>query len=111
MGQRTKLYLLSISKALTATFEHSDQESSDLKCQFGISSWGGRRRSSPRAFAERGVAMLSSVPRSARAIQLNILIMNTFVKLRELVLGNEKLLTKIEPLERKYEGAKLELKF
>lgn len=91
-------------------FQLSSEEAENLKCQIGISSWGGRRRSEPRAFTERGVAMLSSVLRSEGAIQVNIIIMNTFVNLREIVSGNEKLLQKIEVLEQKYEGHDKQLK-
>ncbi len=61
-------------------FQLSLQEFKDLKFHFGMSSsWGGRR-TPPYAFTEQGVAMLSSVLRSKRAIQVNITIMDTFVK-------------------------------
>jgi hypothetical protein len=52
-----------------------------LKSQIVTSSWGGARRATPYAFTEQGVAMLSSVLRSLRAVQVNIAIMRTFVKL------------------------------
>ncbi|MBE0429065.1 MAG: ORF6N domain-containing protein [Thermoleophilia bacterium] len=59
------------------------QEFEDLKSQFGISSgWGGRRYP-PNALTEQGVAMLSSVLHSPRAVQVNIEIMRTFVRLRQ----------------------------
>ena len=58
----------------------------------------------PMAFTEQGVAMLSSVLRSKRAIQVNIAIMKTFVKLRELLATHQDLAQKLEALERKYEG-------
>ena len=54
-----------------------------LKSQIGISSWGGDRRAPPYAFTEQGVAMLSSVLRSPRAVAVNIAIMRAFVRLRE----------------------------
>jgi hypothetical protein len=81
-----------------AEFEH-------LKSQIAISSskWGGRRHA-PYAFTEQGVAMLSSVLHSKRAIQVNITIMRTFVKLRELAVGHRALATKLTQLERKVGG-------
>jgi len=73
-----------------------------LRYQNGTSSWGGRRYL-PYAFTEQGVAMLSSVLRSKRAIEVNIAIMRTFVKLREILADNALLRKKIESLERKYD--------
>ncbi|MFH1542856.1 MAG: ORF6N domain-containing protein [bacterium] len=58
----------------------------------------------PYAFTEQGGAMLSSVLRSKKAIQVNILIMKTFVKLRELISGHKDVLRKVEELERKYDA-------
>jgi len=57
----------------------------------------------PFAFTEQGVSMLSSVLRSKRAIEVNIAIMRTFMKLREILAGNELLRRKIESMERKYD--------
>jgi DNA-binding PadR family transcriptional regulator len=74
-----------------------------LKSQFVISSWGGARRAKPYAFTEQGVAMLSSVLRSSRAVQVNIAIMRTFVRLREMLATNRKLRRKIEDLEKRYD--------
>jgi GAF domain-containing protein len=76
-----------------------------LKCQIGISrDWGGRRRSLPYAFTEQGVAMLSSVLSSPRAVQVNIAIMRAFVRLRELLLTNADLARKLAALEAKYDS-------
>jgi hypothetical protein len=77
-----------------------------LKCQIGISSsgHGGRRRSIPYVFTEQGVAMLSSVLRSGRAVQVNVAIMLAFVSLRRLLATNETLARKFAELERKLEG-------
>lgn len=72
-----------------------------MKFHFGISSWGGTRKL-PLAFTEQGVAMLSSVLRSKRAIRVNITIMRTFTKLRELLLRHKDLAIKLEALEKKY---------
>ena len=60
-------------------------------------------RYAPMAFTEQGVAMLSSVLNSKRAIQVNIQIMRTFTKLREMLATNKELREKIEKLERKYD--------
>lgn len=78
-------------------------EFNDLKFQFGTSSWGGTRKL-PRAFTEQGIAMLSGVLRSSRAIQVNIAIMRAFVKLRELAASHKELAAKLEQLERKVGG-------
>ena len=78
-------------------------EFNDLKFKFGTSSWGGTRKL-PRAFTEQGIAMLSSVLRSKRAIHVNIAIMRAFVKLREFAASHKTLATKLEQLERKVGG-------
>ena len=80
----------------------TDKEVTILKSQIVISSWGGRRYR-PHAFTEQGVAMLSSVLNSARAIQVNIQIMRTFVKIREIALSYKELEQKINELEKKYD--------
>lgn len=84
-------------------FVISDSEKENLRCQFGISSWGGRRYQ-PLAFTEQGIAMLSSVLRSERAICVNIEIMRTFVKLRELLLSHKDLSYRLKELEKKYDS-------
>jgi hypothetical protein len=83
-------------------FQLSPDEFKNLKSQFVISSWGGAR-STPYAFTEQGVAMLSSVLRSPRAIQVNIEIMRAFVQLREMLISNKELARKLADLERKYD--------
>ena len=60
-------------------------------------------RYKPMAFTEQGVSMLSSVLNSERAIQVNIQIMRTFTKLREMILTHKELKQKIEAMERKYD--------
>lgn len=75
-----------------------------LKSQFVISKDGrGGRRSMPYAFTEQGVAMLSSVLNSDRAIAVNIQIIRTFIKLRKLLATHRDLLKKIEAMERGYD--------
>lgn len=59
-------------------FQLAPTEWEDLKCQIGTSSWGGDRRALPHVFTEPGVAMLSSVLRSHRAVQVNIEIIRVF---------------------------------
>lgn len=83
-------------------YQLTKEEITNLKSQFAISSWGGRR-TLPYAFTQEGVAMLSSVLNSERAIQVNIQIMRTFTKLRELLTGNEEIKRKIEAMEKKFE--------
>ena len=84
-------------------FQLSAMEFNDLKFHFGTSSWGGTRKL-PRAFTEQGVAMLSSVLRSSRAVQVNIEIMRAFVRLRELLASNKELARKLDALEKKYDS-------
>jgi hypothetical protein len=87
-------------------FQLTANEAEILKCQSGISSsgHGGRRRSIPYAFTEQGVAMLSSVLRSERAVQVNVAIMRAFVSLRRMLASNETLARKLAELERHLEG-------
>ena len=67
------------------------------------SSLHGGRRYRPYAFTEQGVAMLSSVLRSTRAVEVNIAIMRTFVQLRRLMDTNRDLARKVEALEKRYD--------
>lgn len=83
-------------------FQLTPEEFDILRSQIATSSWGGRRYS-PYAFTEQGVAMLSSVLNSERAIQVNIEIMRAFVKLREILSTHKELARKLEELERKYD--------
>jgi len=83
-------------------FQLSDEEWKNLRTQFASSSWGGQRYP-PFAFTEQGVAMLSGILNSPRAIETNIAIMRTFVALRKLMESNQDLATKIRQLERKYD--------
>ncbi len=85
-------------------FQLSQTEFADLKSQIVISSWGGSRRAPPYAFTEQGVAMLSSVLRSQRAVQVNIEIMRAFVRLREMLASHSELSRKLDALEKKYDA-------
>ncbi len=73
-----------------------------LISQFVISKRGGTRKL-PYVFTEQGVAMLSTVLNSERAVQVNIVIMRAFVKLRELLLTHKEIADKVEELEKKYQ--------
>ena len=85
-------------------FRLTRQELTNLRSQIVTSSqWGGRRYP-PYAFTEQGVAMLSSVLKSKKAVQVNIEIMRTFVKLRNLLSTNVELARKLEQLEKKYDS-------
>ena len=77
-------------------FQLTNQEVADLRSQIVTSSWGGRRYS-PLAFTEQGVAMLSSVLNSPRAIRVNIEIMRAFVRLRQMISTNKELATPAPP--------------
>jgi phage regulator Rha-like protein len=104
-------------------FRLTQAESDGLRFQFGTSrekaakktlglrfqtetskSRRGGRRYLPYAFTEQGVAMLSSVLRSKRAVQVNVAIMRTFVRLREMLLSNADLARKLDALEKKYDA-------
>lgn len=84
-------------------FQLTKEEFEILISQNAMSSWGGRRYL-PYAFTEQGVAMLSSVLNSKRAIYVNIQIMRAFVKLRRILSTHEDLRRKIAEMEKKYDG-------
>jgi len=92
MGDRTSL-----------VFQLGDEEAGGLRCQLGISSDHGGRRYLPCVFTEQGVAMLSSVLRSPRAVEVNIAIMRAFVKLRRWAIEHADLARRIDELESKYD--------
>jgi len=83
-------------------FQLNAQEFENLRYQFGTSSYGGRRYL-PYVFTEQGVAMLSGILNSKRAIEVNVQIIRTFVKLREMIISNKELRIKMEDMERKYD--------
>jgi hypothetical protein len=84
-------------------FQLSKEELENLIFQFGRSSWGGVRKL-PYAFTENGVAMLSGVLRSTRAVQVNIQIMRAFTRMRNLVADNADLRKAIQNIERKLDS-------
>lgn len=82
---------------------HSSQSVMSSRASAQNSSLHGGRRGLPYAFTEQGIAMLSSVLRSPRAIEVNIAIMRTFVQLRRLMDSNRTLARRIEAMEKKYD--------
>jgi len=88
-------------------FQLNKDEFAHLRRHFGTSSqWGGRRYP-PFAFTEQGVAMLSSVLKSKRAVQVNVEIMRTFVQLRQMTAGHKALARRLHQLEQKYDSLPL----
>ena len=86
-------------------FQLTVEEADGLRFQIETSKpVRGGRRYRPYAFTEQGVAMLSSVLRSSRAVQVNIAIMRAFVRLRELLLTNADLARKLDAMEKKYDS-------
>lgn len=85
-------------------YQLSDQEVARLTSQIVISNGRGGRRRRPYAFTEQGVAMLSSVLRSERAVLVNVEIMRAFVRLRRLLITHADLARKLEELEKKYDS-------
>lgn len=85
-------------------FQLSFQEFTALRSQIVTSKGRGGRRTPPYAFTEHGVAMLSSVLRSERAMEINIEIIRAFVKLRQLVASNADLANRLNHLEQKYDS-------
>ena len=81
-------------------FRLSAEEWDNLRCQIGISSWGGDRQL-PYAFTENGIAMLSSVLRSPTAIEANIRIMRAFSAMRRFLLANAQMFQRIETVEKR----------
>lgn len=86
-------------------FQLTKEEFDNLRSQSVISSsgWGGRRYP-PYAFTEQGVAMLSSVLRSKRAVLVNIEIMRAFVRLRQMLASHAELARRLDALEKKYDA-------
>jgi hypothetical protein len=85
-------------------FQHTSEETTALRSQIVTSKSRGGRQYRPYAFTEQGVAMLSSVLHSERAIQVNIAIMRAFVQLRELIGSNKGLARRLNELEKKYDS-------
>ncbi|MEA3463466.1 MAG: ORF6N domain-containing protein [Patescibacteria group bacterium] len=82
-------------------FQLNKKEFENLRSQFVTSSWGGQRYA-PYVFTEQGVAMLSGILKSRRAVMVNIAIMRTFVRIRKLVYSYKVLADKMDEIDRKY---------
>lgn len=80
-------------------FQLAKEEAENLTFQFGMSSWGGRR-TLPYAFTEQGVAMLSSVLRSKKAVAVNIEIMRAFVRMKKVLLADKELARRMGAVEK-----------
>jgi len=103
-GVETKVLIQAVKRNLNRfpddfMFQLSKGEFKILRSQIVTSSWGGRRYP-PFAFTEQGVAMLSSVLNSEKAVQVNIAIMRAFVQLRKFLQSNESLTNKLQVLEK-----------
>ena len=106
-GVDTKVFVQAVKRNMDRfpedfMFQLTKQEFDNLRSQFVTSSWGGRRYP-PYAFTEQGVAMLSSVLRSERAIRVNVEIMRAFVESRRMLASHADLARKLSALEKKYD--------
>jgi phage regulator Rha-like protein len=94
-------------------FELTKEEQEILRCQFGTLGWGTYSKYLPMAFTEQGVAMLSSVLNSEKAVEVNIQIIRVFTKMRQMLMDNTELRLEIEKVKRKLEnhGKNIDLVF
>ena len=92
-------------------FQITLEEQESLRFQFETSKKMGRggRRYQPHVFTEHGVAMLSGVLHSPRAVQVNIVIIKTFIRLKQVVGGNYKIVRRLDDLEKKSAGQDLKI--
>ena len=110
MFQLTKEEFSNLRSQIVTSIQENGLGKPDLISQFAISSSKhGGRRLLPYAFTEQGIAMLSSVLNSEQAIQVNIQIVRTFTKLRQMILDNKELREKLEELEQKYDQQFVEI--
>lgn len=118
-GVSTKVFNQAVKRnrdrfPLDFMFQATPAEANSLRSQIVTSNQGrGGRRYLPHVFTEQGVAMLSSVLTSKRAVQVNIAIMRAFVRLRELLGTHKELAHRVDNLERKQreQGARIETVF
>jgi hypothetical protein len=108
-GVETKMLVRAVKRNINRfptdfMFQLSKKEFDNLRFHFGTSSYWGGRRYRPYAFTEQGVAMLSSVLHSQRAIQVNIEIMRAFIRLRQMLASHVELAHKLDALEKKYDA-------
>jgi len=91
-------------------FVLNNQEHDSLRYQFGTLKRGQHSKYLPYAFSEQGVAMLSSILHSNRAVKVNIAIMRAFVRLREIIGAHKDLMIKLEELKRKFESHDVQIR-
>ncbi len=108
-GVETKVLIQAVKRNITRfpadfMFQLNRRESSCLTSQIVTSNGRGGTRHRPYAFTEQGVAMLSSVLRSTRAVKVNIEIMRAFVRLRRMLASHAELARKLDELERRYDA-------
>jgi hypothetical protein len=108
-GVQTKVLLQGVKRNIARfpsdfMFQLARREYESLRSQIVTSKGRGGRRYLPYAFTEQGVAMLSSVLRSPRAVRVNIEIMRAFVRLRQMLASHAELARKLDAMERKYDG-------
>lgn len=109
-GAETRVLIQAVKRKISRfpeefMFQLTKKEHESLRSQSVISKKGrGGRRYPPYAFTQEGVAMLSSVLNSERAIHVNVQIMKTFIKLREMLSSHDQLRKKIESMEKKYDA-------
>ena len=106
---RTKALVQAVKRNLNRfpedfMFQLTTQEYSSLRSQIVTSSGKAGRRALPYAFTEHGVAMLSSVLNSERAVDVNIAIIRTFIKMRLMISGNKELSERLNKLEKRYDA-------
>lgn len=102
--QEKKTWAPLINNGVNMRSQIATASGSNLRSQIAILKHGQHLKYRPYVFTEQGVAMLSSVLNSERAIQVNIAIMRTFTKIREMIATNKDLREKLEKLEKKYDG-------
>ena len=107
-GVETRILVQSVKRNIRRfppdfMFDLNDDEFELLRSQIVISKGRGGRRYRPYVFTKQGVAMLSSVLKSERAVQVNVEIMRAFVRMRQILTANADLARKLDALEKKYD--------
>jgi len=113
-GVSTKVLLQAVKRNINRfpqdfMYQLAPEDVRNLRSQSVTSRWGGRRYL-PYVFTQEGVAMLSSVLNSERAIQVNIAIMRAFIKLRSILSGNKEFAYKLKELEKRIEEHGIDIK-
>jgi hypothetical protein len=108
-GVETKMLVRAVRRNIARfpadfMFQLTDEELGNLRCQFGTSSqWGGRRYP-PYAFTEHGAVMVASVLKSRRAVEVSVVVVRAFVRMRRMLADNRQLAVKLAQLESKYDA-------